>query len=336
MKDNEHFCGKLHRGKREAEFSAIFAIGVIRISGFEIGPNGELRFPEDVIRQHPPQNKSSGYNRVFAIAVLVMIAIVFIYPRIVDFIKNVAFNIALSGDYCQVVNNNVFYLDNHSLNRIDQEGKKETVLDGLECFRIVDDRLYYYSNGNLYRVGLDGSQSEQLNTERVEVFDALAVYGDWIWYRQGQDLCRMSVSGGAAEVFCQNAEPGSFLFFDDWIVFSSGTFLQQAIYKMNINSRELETIVGDTLAQNDMVFADGWIYFLGSGFSDSLPLYRVGVDGSGKEEIGVECADFQVFGDWIYYTTDTSFNHLYKMRVDGSENQETSATEWVNTWFEYD
>jgi len=237
---------------------------------------------------------------------------------------------AIRADHSQLVDSKVFYINSSELYQINKDGsERETIPIPIyvDNFQVVGDWLYY-SDENLYRARLDGSQEQQLS----ESVDNWFIYEDWIWYTQDQHLCRMNTDGEASEVFCQYAQPTTFCFSDDWIYFFGGDFTQMGFYKMNIQNRELIYICEGYLTYH-MAVVDDWIYFIDEEGFGSGPnnLYRVRTDGSDMVMIGdVECVDFDIFDDWIYYSYDDSYEDLFRVRTDGSELEETDPAEWIN------
>lgn len=61
-----------------------------------------------------------------------------------------------------------------------------------------------------------------------------------------------------------------------------------------------------------------WIYFCNA--SDERRIYKMKLDGSGKEKISDDsAASLEVLDGWIYYRNDSDGLKLYKMTVEGSE-----------------
>jgi hypothetical protein len=71
-----------------------------------------------------------------------------------------------------------------------------------------------------------------------------------------------------------------------------------------------------------------WVYYLQPFYSnarqrESNNIYKIRLDGTGREKIGDHAWEINVVGDWLYYITsgNDGYRHLHKMRTDGTEAQ---------------
>jgi len=183
----------------------------------------------------------------------------------------------------------------------------------------------------IYKIRLDGS-------ERTRVTDADAyninIDGDWIYYTVGMggDLYKVRVDGTEKTLlrsmddvyFCE-----SIIAAGDWIYYICETFDDSfPIYKIRTDGAENTLVIsGDDNYGINFNIADGWIYYAGWYEEEFIhPIYKTRLDGSVTMRLGEYSAyEMNIVGDWIIYEVYSDdpyyYEGLYKMRLDGTDNQ---------------
>ncbi|MDR0197319.1 MAG: DUF5050 domain-containing protein [Oscillospiraceae bacterium] len=187
-----------------------------------------------------------------------------------------------------------------SVYRIMTDGTEHTRLNEIdsEGINIVNDRIYYMSGGNIYKMRLDGGENTLID-ENSGYVSRLLVDGDWVYFSHGSQH-------------------------EDGIKYSK-------IYKMKTDGTGKNIIYED---ENSMLYpnnvSEDWLYF-----TQSVPdvwggdLCRINKEGA-KQTVLSDCSQTFIIGDWIYYRADNKTEYrqresLRKMRLDGTEQSEINS-----------
>jgi hypothetical protein len=205
------------------------------------------------------------------------------------------------------------------------------------CLNVVDGWIYYIANGLIYKVREDGTENTLITSGYFGQDDP--GFSQGYTTQEFHRIYRMVVV-------------------DDWIycrAFNSDR--TNTIYRINVDSGEVEKLQQVDGSMNGFAVYDGWIYFnkieddaWGAyrvrtdgtenekiadfpiyrpnivndkiyylGGEDVLQIHRMDLDGTNIERIadGITAASINVVGDWIYYATGSA---VYKINTDGTES----------------
>lgn len=109
----------------------------------------------------------------------------------------------------------------------------------------------------------------------------------------------------------------SFVIYENLIYFMNEDD-NRSIYKMNIDGSDLKKVTeyfGD-----NMNYSEGWIYYI--VFDTDIKMFKVSIENGEKIELSKgPCLELNVKDDWIYYIKDSGGYDLYRMKLDGTEDQ---------------
>lgn len=218
------------------------------------------------------------------------------------------------SDSINVVDNWIYYRFYDGLYRMRTDGTSNTrlVYGGVCNIHVVGDWIYYSTNtvaGNFYKMKIDGTENTRISDDYVQLF---SIVGDWIYYNSNSDnkLYKMR-SDGSGKIKLTDDLVRCFAVDGEWIYYNNDSF-----YKMKIDGTSKTKISSENLYYFNIT--DNCVFYSnGDGI-----LYKFNVDGTGKTEIISANTHMLCISDnWIYYL-DFMDNKLYRVRTDGSNNQQ--------------
>jgi serine/threonine protein kinase len=201
---------------------------------------------------------------------------------------------------------------------------------------IQGDWIYYRNdsdNGYLYRINLDGTQKERINTDNSY---SIVVSGEWVYYRNENAagrLYRVPAAGGTGERL--NDEFSAFInIAGEWVYYQNHTG-GDVIYRIRIDGSGREKL---TAGQSSFInVINDHVYFVNN--SDGHRIYRMRLDGSQMEKLSDDFSShINIYDDWIYYMTrnlifDSSNNswltestNINRIRLEGSGKEVLTTT----------
>ena len=195
---------------------------------------------------------------------------------------------------------------------------------------IIDDELYFsagnHEKGGLYRIKDDGSDVKKLVSDtgggRQE---KVYVVGDWIYYDKKYVLKKDGDGSDKKQIIEEKSgSTETFSISDGYIYYVGMNYNNEdCIYKLKMNTEaEKQEIYKRNVY--DVSVEDGWIYYIDNHTGDKYGnLCRIGIDGTeGGEVIDETVVAYNINDGWIYYILkENGKNELYKMKIDGTENQ---------------
>jgi len=153
----------------------------------------------------------------------------------------------------------------------------------------------------------------------------LNVIGEWLYYENYSDthIYRINVNGGIPQKI-SDKEAGFLLAYKDKLyVIENRSYGDQHLYAMNLDGTD-EKCISDDLVEQIYIYSD-CIYtagFPGTNPIETGSIYKMGLDGSGKEKIfdyGLWIDWFFVYNDSIFFSQITTQGYgLFKVGVDGN------------------
>lgn len=241
---------------------------------------------------------------------------------------NGIFHNVISDDYAQYINvsNEWIYYSNYTDKgklyrmKIDGSAKEKLTDDSYVAFiNIIGDSIYYsnYSNGGqITRINRDGSgtiidskgmkRGKAISLEMEDEAYFLNIVGDWIYYVNISDHHRIYKVNKNGKFRSRLSDEGasSIQVVDDWIYYTNSRGELRKVRKNG--SKETEDIDGVVTKFKRGYFfnvVDDWIYY--SNADDSSRLYKIKVDGTGKQRISRQRVSYiSVAYNTIYYVSD--------------------------------
>ena len=156
---------------------------------------------------------------------------------------------------------------------------------------VQGDWVYFSSkadNDHLYKTRADGTERTLLDGNQAI---SINVVGDWVYYYSWRYIGHHMESGKPVD---DNGYSG--------------------IYKIRTDGTEKTQLNNDI--SNNVIVADGWVYYRNIG--DGYSLYRIRTDGSERTQLSNHYVDYiNVSGDWIYYYRSNERGGIYRIRTDG-------------------
>ena len=228
--------------------------------------------------------------------------------------------------YINVVGDWVYYSnwsDSRRIYRIRTDGSDREKLNDDESYslNVVGDWIYYtkkysWNRFDIFKMRIDGSEKELLTDEDTQ---EIAVVGDWIYYgtfdSQSNYMRKIKTDGSSLQTIYE-VTSSLILIADGWLYYHDTNYIS----RLHIDEGIIESSFGDIRASY-MNMAEDWLYFMNT--DDNLKVYRIKTDGTGLEKINdVHTSNINIAGGWIYYGNyDDPFQRLYRMRLDGSDDQ---------------
>jgi hypothetical protein len=95
-------------------------------------------------------------------------------------------------------------------------------------------------------------------------------------------------------------------------------FDDRKVYRMKKDGSDNKKISDNEAAS--LVVDRGYIYYRDKGAAEeSSTLFRMKIDGTKKKEISKDALTYNVFGDYIYYSSRSSIGDVYRIKTDGSD-----------------
>ncbi|UNC91110.1 DUF5050 domain-containing protein [Candidatus Contubernalis alkaliaceticus] len=234
-----------------------------------------------------------------------------------------------SSYYINVVDDWIYYCngdDGDKIYKIKTDGSSRTRLnnDSSYYINVVDDWIYYCNGDDgdkIYKIKTDGSSRTRLNDDESL---CLNVVGGWIYYSTQFEpgIYKIKTDGSSLMRFhddiCLSAHEINVV--GDWIYYVD-PYQDFKIFKMKTDGSGLTCLNDDKSFYINVV--EDWIYYV--NWDDSWRIYKIKTDGSGRTILNYDSStDFSicVLDGWIYYFTSfDGFDDIYKMRMDGTQNQ---------------
>ncbi len=195
----------------------------------------------------------------------------------------------------------IYYTKKHSDNKLfqsDLEGNNAKVInnnDSIYKFVLYDKYIFYISNGNIYRMNLDGSDRRKLTEDKS--CDEINITKDFVFYRNNKyDLIRMNHDGTSQKKlhdYVQNIITDSeYVYFTDENSFINRIkFDGTGLKALNTDKSSRMNVSGNTL------------YY--SNSEDNGKLYGITIDGKARTKLRDESVA------WIYIVEDMVICQTY-------------------------
>lgn len=177
--------------------------------------------------------------------------------------------------------------------------------------------IYYINSSDqnrLYRIRADGTNRAQMTSDGVY---ALSIQDDWIYFTSLQDekLYKVKIDG-TERTKISDDECFAGKVSGNWVYYVNDSDGGK-LYKIGTDGTGKVKLSDDTPTVHIQVAGD-WVYFI-SIADFNFNLYRIRIDGSGREVMIEDAREAFVADDWIYYVNESDEGKVYKVRTDGTE-----------------
>ena len=237
-----------------------------------------------------------------------------------------------SGKYIYYLN-----VDNYNIMRMKTDGTdKETVIEDVDPqkFVIENDWIYYFDDGNFYKIKTNGKDKKILSQKSIESYE---IVGNWIYYSYKNEgkyiLAKMKTDGSDITKIDEDAAKNFFVndnkiyYFKENFDFDNYNFAYE-MYSIKTNGKDKEKIteLSEEVDVDTINFAKKYVYFVKSSDGDTVEIYRIKLNG--KEETKITdvngyTTNINIFDDWIYYPglNDSGDTVMYRIRTNGKDMQ---------------
>jgi len=212
----------------------------------------------------------------------------------------------------------------------------------------------------LFKMNFDGANKKKLSEFNQP--NNINYYNGWIYYSTWKEnyfqnadlgknqLLKTNIDGTETIVILDNGKKGDFKYIcviNDYIYFTKVVLGEvHSLYKIPIEGGPIAKVFEpsvDIIKKQDnegdeyveivgdidyYCIADEWIYFC-DDFNDSKALYKIKLDGLGKNKISDDYAYcINVINGWVYFITKTTgqigtdyYRDIYKVRTDGGDRK---------------
>jgi hypothetical protein len=204
--------------------------------------------------------------------------------------------------------------------RVDPDGNNIIKLcdDRCEYINVYNGYIFFTNlseQRQLYRMDLDGTNKvplTEMSAEYVNIVDGIIYYID---YLENQGIYKMNMEGGEVERITDDKSIDMNVI-DSWIYYGNLSD-EGRLYKISTDGSSKIKISDDSIS-NLIVYCNE-IYYINS---DDMRIYRVTVNGTDKINISSDsCDDFNIYNGYIYYSNINDFEIIYRMNLDGSEQE---------------
>jgi RNA polymerase sigma factor (sigma-70 family) len=219
-------------------------------------------------------------------------------------------------EYINVVGDWIYFHqsgDGKRISKIRTDGSAFTCIGNDSCssLLVVDDWIFYTFNKKIIKMRIDGSERTVFGND---AWSCLNIHENTIYYKGNSKIYQIGIDGTNEKLISKEA--GDYLsIFENEFYYSNGW----GIHKMKLDGSEHVEL--SNTGNSDLIITKGYIYF--SNWNDGYKLYCIRADGTDKRKLNdLSSSDINIVGDWIFYiATIDNRNYLYKMRLDGSDNQ---------------
>lgn len=200
-------------------------------------------------------------------------------------------------------------------------GNKNSNMNNQGMAALEDDWIYYINNSKdqaIYKMRLDGTDSQEVCSDRAV---CLTVSEGWIYYcKEDSDNNVYKVRVDGSDRKRLNKYHSNFItVVDDWVYFRNAKYYWR-MYRMKTDGTQLERVT--SVSAWGYVWHDSCLYYL--LLRSGGVIYKADLSGEDitMTQLNSSTSDYiTIAGDWLYYINKGKQNYIYKMRLDGSENQ---------------
>lgn len=210
--------------------------------------------------------------------------------------------------------------------------QRKMILKNVRNFAVVNQKIYYtdVETGYLYRIDENGANKTLIIAEDCDY--RLAITENGIYWGD-LDLYTADLNG--KNIKCHKDFYPQGMIVEGNRIYTSGT-----LRVSDTNGKLINQYFKGTGGIMDINYSNGWIYYIYAEDNDCV--YRIKPDGTSMQKLNNHSSiNINVVGDWIFYAytdkeyhDDYSWNEwqtdLYKMKIDGSQNQKISDYEDID------
>lgn len=215
-------------------------------------------------------------------------------------------------------------LGNENINLVD---------GGHVCYK--NDWLFFSVDGTLFKSRQDGSEMSKIyefeGDDEYKALHSINVIKDWIYFSGGSDslgtgLYKIKTDGTKFQKILSDERSGDVIVEGNYIYYKN-------MYKLSCNNdgSDKEKLKNTDLPTSNCNYLDGYFYYCTREDinTDDYHIYKSKRDGEDTEILYDRNVYYMKVTDdgWIYYNDNhlgETYNDLFKMRIDGSENQHVS------------
>lgn len=227
-----------------------------------------------------------------------------------------------------------FNRNGNDISRMKINGSEyKVILKNVSFFTVVNHKIYYTDSetGYLYRVDENGANKALLIEEDCK-YDINVTEDAICWGAENGTLCIADINGKNIKRISE--------FYPQEIIICDGVIYEAPNLKLSNaeTGKEITQYLRKTGGAGNINISDGWIYF--SYWEDKDRIYKMKTDGTQMQKLSdLSATSITVVGQWIfylkmeYYDDSDGIIHgnssdLYRMRIDGSDNQMISKWDW--------
>ncbi|WP_050606924.1 DUF5050 domain-containing protein [Clostridium niameyense] len=219
-----------------------------------------------------------------------------------------------------------FSKNNFQIYSMNKDGEEKNDLENTKGINLqIQGPFLYYLNSednySIHRIRLDNFEKEKLNDVNSKIF--MEVHKEWIYFinqDEGFTLYRMIKNGMYTEKLnednCSNV-----IIYNDSIYYCNISEGENYLYKMNLDGSNRQLLIKQDCSR-EICISNDYIYYVGN---DKEGIYRAKIDGNDNRLlIETNAVGLDIVEPFIYYyyldTKDLTMN-LYRMKIDGSQNE---------------
>lgn len=224
-----------------------------------------------------------------------------------------------------------FSEDNYIYSRIRTDGTNyKKILKDVSYLTVVNRKIYYTDKETGYMYRIDENGRNKVLLIKQDCGRSVNVLEDMIFWSEGENFYRSDING-------KNIKCVENFSFNNIVAYKGYLYESANVDISDYNGKFVKQLFENGGAM-DINISDDWIYF--SYWDDKGCIYKCKLDGSGMQKLNdISATDVTVVGNWIFYLKmeyedngDGTFSghssDLYRMKIDGSDNQIISKWDW--------
>ncbi|MCD4712315.1 MAG: DUF5050 domain-containing protein [Clostridiales bacterium] len=202
----------------------------------------------------------------------------------------------------------IYNLETGDLSKVENHGGNNSY--------VVGNDLYFSHITGIRRADLSTGEYVQLSNSRANYIN---VHEDWVYFVNSMDndtIYRMKTDGSEPQQLSILSSVRCLIQYDGYLYFNPYSEYNK-LYRMKLDGSEL-VMINDQWVPFFMIY-DGKLYMSQHG---EYGIFRSELDGSGKTKLTDYYGDFfNITSDNVFYNNAAENYQLYRMKIDGSENE---------------
>lgn len=203
--------------------------------------------------------------------------------------------------------------------RLDGTEMQEVCPDKTACLTVSEGWIYYCKEDSDNNIYKVRTDGSERTKLNSYHSNCITVVGDWIYFRNFRYYSRMyRMKTDGTEVQRLTSNAAWGYFWHDNSIYHIESRSGEVIYRADFNDEGAEVTKLNSSASDYICIVDGWIYYVNRGQQNYI--YKMKLDGSENQRaFDVKARRLNYSDGWLYFTDADDNQRIYRARTDGSE-----------------